>query len=203
MCDRLNHQWTQAILEAQGEPKRFSHLVELAERSVFTYLRVQTGDDHLAADITQQTFMNVLIGLDSFVPIKANGRTWIMAIARNAFITELRRKSPCSLEEVLLHETDDHCSRSPGVDDDKALGPDRQADFPNFQFSIHDALSILTRAERLVIVLRYWEDMDRQQIANVLSVTPLAVSVAHSRALNKLRMALGPDAQDRLDWDYK
>lgn len=59
-----------------------------------------------------------------------------------------------------------------------------------------DALPLLPPRSRAVVVLRYWADLSVDQTADVLGCSPGTVKTLSSRALDKLRAALG-DAGDR------
>jgi RNA polymerase sigma-70 factor (sigma-E family) len=51
------------------------------------------------------------------------------------------------------------------------------------------ALAVLTRRERAVIVLRYYEDLSEAEIARILDVAPGTVKSTCARALLKLRVS--------------
>jgi RNA polymerase sigma-70 factor (sigma-E family) len=51
-------------------------------------------------------------------------------------------------------------------------------------------LALLTRAQRAVLVLRYYEDLDDRQIADVLRCSPSTVRVHAARGLSRLRADL-------------
>ncbi|AEV85109.1 LuxR family transcriptional regulator [Actinoplanes sp. SE50] len=53
-------------------------------------------------------------------------------------------------------------------------------------------LAELTRTQRAVLVLRYYEDLDDQQIAEIVRCAPGTVRVHASRGLAKLRTDLDP-----------
>jgi RNA polymerase sigma-70 factor (sigma-E family) len=71
----------------------------------------------------------------------------------------------------------------------------RGVDFAQQHALRHDLwerLGGLTRAQRAVLVLRYYEDLDDRQIADVLRCAPSTVRVHASRGLARLRMELTP-----------
>ena len=51
------------------------------------------------------------------------------------------------------------------------------------------ALATLSARERVVLVLRYYQDLDDQTIADVLGIKPSSVRATASRALASLRKA--------------
>lgn len=53
--------------------------------------------------------------------------------------------------------------------------------------AVLQALAVLTRRERAVVVLRYWHDLSEAQIAEELGVAPGTVKSTSARALARLR----------------
>ncbi|WP_229074665.1 SigE family RNA polymerase sigma factor [Actinoplanes sp. DH11] len=54
-------------------------------------------------------------------------------------------------------------------------------------------LGLLSRTQRAVLVLRYYEDLDDRQIAEILRCSPPTVRVHASRGLSRLRAELIPE----------
>jgi RNA polymerase sigma-70 factor (ECF subfamily) len=128
---------------------------------VYAYLVYLTHDRALAEDLAADTFEKALRLWKRFDPARASARTWLCQIARTTaldwFRAEERRRRR---EEGGL---------SPG------LSPELEA-----------ALAQLTAGEREVIVLRILLDLDGEEAARVLGISPTAVSTRLSRALKKL-----------------
>jgi len=59
-----------------------------------------------------------------------------------------------------------------------------------------DALALLPRRSRAVIVLRYWADLSVDQAADVLGCSSANVKSQTARALDRLRVVLGGDLAD-------
>ncbi len=81
---------------------------------------------------------------------------------------------------------------------DEAGGPtvaDERAEAPEEILNREDVrrvlLKDLSRAERLVLMLHYYEDMTMREIGATLGVSGTRVSQLHSQALSRLRMKLG------------
>ena len=49
-------------------------------------------------------------------------------------------------------------------------------------------------SQRVVLVLRFWDDLTVQEVADVLRVSPGTVKSRTSRALETMRSLMGPDA---------
>jgi RNA polymerase sigma-70 factor (sigma-E family) len=66
-----------------------------------------------------------------------------------------------------------------------------QAPAPEERIMLLDALATLPPRGRAVVVLRYWEDLSVEQVADVLGCSPGNVKSLSARALGKLRVVLG------------
>jgi len=71
--------------------------------------------------------------------------------------------------------------------------PDRPAEpgTPELRIVMLDALATLPPKARAVVVLRYWEDLSVEQVADLLGCSPGNVKSQSARSLDKLRALLG------------
>jgi RNA polymerase sigma-70 factor (ECF subfamily) len=76
---------------SKGDLAAFEQLVRDHQQPVWRFLRRMLGDDALAEDVTQETFIRLFRRLDSYT-FEAKFSTWLFQIARNAGIDELRRR---------------------------------------------------------------------------------------------------------------
>ncbi len=138
---------------------------------VYGYLVYLTRDRSLAEDLTADTFEKALRLWRRFDPARASARTWLCQIARTTaldwFRSEERRQK--REQRAAPSEQVDEGGLSPG------LSPELEA-----------ALAELSAGEREVIALRVLLDLDGEEAARVLGISPTAVSTRLSRALKKL-----------------
>jgi|EndMetStandDraft_3_1072993.scaffolds.fasta_scaffold180035_2 RNA polymerase sigma-70 factor (ECF subfamily) len=76
---------------AQQDQAAFSELVRAYQAHVWRFLRHLLGDDALAEDVTQETFIRVYRKLHTF-EFRSKFSTWILNVARNAGTDELRAR---------------------------------------------------------------------------------------------------------------
>ena len=67
------------------------------------------------------------------------------------------------------------------------------ADLAAERVDLGRALALLPTSQRVVLVLRFWDDLSVQEVADVLRVSPGTVKSRTSRALDSMRAAMGPD----------
>ena len=74
---------------AEGDVAAFDALVRSHQVPVYRFVRHLVGDDAVADDVTQETFIRVYQRLRSF-QFRSRFSTWLFQIARNAAIDEIR-----------------------------------------------------------------------------------------------------------------
>ncbi|MFN8159143.1 MAG: SigE family RNA polymerase sigma factor [Candidatus Nanopelagicales bacterium] len=79
----------------------------------------------------------------------------------------------------------------PAAELPEQVGP---ADLTDERLDLGRALALLPRSYRAVLVLRFWDDMTVQEVADVLQVSPGTVKSRTSWALDAMRAAMGTDA---------
>ena len=68
---------------------------------------------------------------------------------------------------------------------------------PSTRLALLDGLRALSRTDRAVLVLRYWEDRSVADTAHDLGLTETAVRTRARRALQRLRPLVGTDLTER------
>jgi len=148
----------------------FATTAEAHLDDVYGYLVYLTRDRTLAEDLTAETFEKALRIWRRFDPRRASARTWLCQIARTTaldwFRAEDRRRR--REESVALPDLTEG-------DLPEGLSPELAA-----------ALAALSAGEREVIALRILLELDSDEAARVLGISPTAVSTRLSRALKKL-----------------
>jgi RNA polymerase sigma-70 factor (ECF subfamily) len=170
---------------AAGDDTAFAPLYAALAPRVMRFLTRLTGAPHRAADLTQETFLRMHRARGSFAPGSAVA-PWAMAIARNAFRDELRRKS----------------HKNERLDDDEELGAiatarskepsgEEQRRAREVAQTVQSVLERLPVNQREAFVLLRFEGMSVNEAAEVLDTTPAAVKLRAFRAYEAIRAALG------------
>jgi RNA polymerase sigma-70 factor (ECF subfamily) len=135
----------------------------------------------VAEDIAQEAFLRAYRSLDRFETGRPFG-PWISRIAANLAINE--RRSPRAREE----ELDEAHSEAPAAQAGPLQGVlEREA-----SEVLERALDQLPREQRAVFVLRVFEELSYQEIADALEISAGTVMSRLSRAREKLRSLVGP-----------
>lgn len=144
-------------LIASGNVAALGPLVERYHRPLFAYVyRLSGGDEQLAADLVQETFMHVLMQRTyrGDLPLKP----WIYRVASNVVQDHFRSSS--RRERHIFFEAQARLSQGP---EQMALARERER-------LVAAALAQLAEEYRTAIVLRYYQGLRLHEIAEVLDI---------------------------------
>jgi RNA polymerase sigma-70 factor (ECF subfamily) len=137
---------------------------------VHAYLVYLTRDRQLAEDLAAETFERALRHWHRFDPNRGSARTWLTQVARSTALDHFRAEARRRRREQAV-----------AVPDVTELGV-----FEGLAPELEAALAELSAGEREVIALRVLLELDGEEAARVLGLSPTAVSTRLSRALKKL-----------------
>ncbi|MEZ4450658.1 MAG: sigma-70 family RNA polymerase sigma factor [Nannocystaceae bacterium] len=172
------------LLRAQrGDPRARRDLVVRYQRPVFAILsRMLHGHGReLIEDVAQDTFLRVFKALPTFErggPARLS--TWILTIASNRAIDELRRR-----RRPQLPLPDDH-----GADENGGAPADAIAERRMLARVLEQAIADLTPEHRAAFMLREYHELSYEEIAEHLQIDLGTVKSRLSRARAALRRAL-------------
>ncbi len=150
----------------------FAAVAEDLLDDVYGYLLYLTKNWAVAEDLTGETFEAAFKKWRRFDPGRGTPRAWLLAIARSTaldwFRADARRRKREERAEVL-----------DGRHDANAFGEGLSAE-------LEEGLRALSAGEREVVALRIVLDLDGEETARLLGISPTAVSTRLSRALSKL-----------------
>ena len=137
------------------------------------------GDWHLAEDLTQEALVKVFVAWRRVSRVE-NPAAYAQTVLTRTFISQRRRKR--STEQPIAEPPER------GIEDvDSAV-----------RLTLLAELANLSVRDRAVVVLRYWEDLSVEEVASVLNISSASVRTQSSRALGRLRVALGEVFPERL-----
>ncbi|MDH3307936.1 MAG: RNA polymerase sigma factor [Acidimicrobiia bacterium] len=171
---------TLVALSKEGDQRAFGVLVRRHQASVARLAGFVSGSFDAAEDITQETFVKAYRALDRFQD-GAPFRPWILRIAANTAKNHRRslgRKARLSLKVAAL----------------PTAGGTDPADQVAATATVADALARLNPDDRLVVTLRYFEDLSERDMATALACAPGTVKSRLARAMGRLRAEMGGGA---------
>ena len=149
---------------------------------VYRHIYYMVGNTAEAEDLTAQAFLQGWVAIERYQIRGAPFVSWLLRIAHNLGVSYLRsRKESAQLPETL----EDHGSqRNPEEAIQQRLDGER----------LRQAILQLRDEQRRVIILRFVEDLDYQEVAEIVGKSVAAVRVIQHRALNALRKQMQRDA---------
>jgi RNA polymerase sigma-70 factor (ECF subfamily) len=177
-----------------GNVELFAELIRRYERKITAFIFHMLKSsyiEHQAEDLCQDTFYKAYRSLQTFREVEASFSTWLYTIARNTVLSELRkhRKIKVSLDQA---------SEGTGITGLELLTipvemQPEQTLLRNEKVSmVREAINNLPEKQRSALILREYEQLDYQEIANILDQTVSSVKSLLFRARNSVRLQLEP-----------
>lgn len=174
----MEQQWVEAA--RGGDKHAFSRLVQAYQRPVFNLTYRMLGSSEEAEDAAQETFLRAYSRLGQYDP-QMKFSTWVFSIANHHCIDRLRKRRATYIS----------------IDDNPVLEnlvegtpqPEHQALEREQGAELQSLVGMLDPDYRTPLVLRYWEELSYEEIAQSMGVTVAAVKSRLFRARQQL-MAL-------------
>lgn len=197
---------TTLALVAEGDADAWRELVEAYTRRVYGLLFRQCNDRDLAEELTQATFVKVVVQFSKGGAYEERGKfeAWLFRIAMNHLRDEMRRRKrqakPMDMTPGFGRSGDDgrdENSEWAGAQDQIAQrrpaewpDPSQAADTAEQVERLRRAIATMSDADREILHLRHTAGLSFAQIAQTLG-QPLGTVLARGhRALGKLRAML-------------
>ncbi|MEI9476097.1 MAG: sigma-70 family RNA polymerase sigma factor [Deltaproteobacteria bacterium] len=173
---------------AKGDEDAFEILVDRHQTSILSLIYRFVGDRTQAKDLAQEVFLRVWQTAKTYEP-KAKFTTWIYRITVNLCLNEL--KSARSRRWLPFHRYDEDegnsieetLSDGSPTAEDRLLARERSR-------QISDALQSLPSNQRMVLILKRYDDLSYQEIAQILGCSVSAVESLLVRAKRNLQEKL-------------
>jgi RNA polymerase sigma-70 factor (ECF subfamily) len=172
-------------LAGAGDTAAFEQLVERHQRLVIGTVGRMLGSASDAEDIAQQVFVRVWKNVNRYEP-RAKFTTWLLKITRNLVFNELRRRS--RHPAVPLQSQTDEEERP--LKDEHAVSPDATLLEHELQEAVDAAIARLPETQRMAVILRRYEELSYEEIAEALDQSVSAVKSLLFRARTELRESL-------------
>ena len=161
-----------------GEQIAFDELVKRHYAETFSLFMRMAGDEMLADDLCQETYLRVYRGLTRFRN-ESEFTTWLYRISVNVanshFRKEKLRKIFISDSEVELHPAGEEPE---DVWTHAGLWP---------------AIEKLPKKQRTVIILRTFQKLPYREVGEIMGITENSAKVNFHHAVNNLRKELGDE----------
>jgi RNA polymerase sigma factor (sigma-70 family) len=172
-------------LVAAGDTTAFEQLIERHQALVVGTVARMLGSNAEVEDIAQQVFIRVWKSAARYVA-RAKFTTWLLKITRNLVFNEMRR---AKRHPRLPVQIEPEAEEIP-LKDETTSTPDATLLENELQAAIEKAITLLPDMQRMALVLRRYEDLSYEEIADVLDLSVPAVKSLLFRARSELRERL-------------
>ncbi|MEX0617266.1 MAG: sigma-70 family RNA polymerase sigma factor [Candidatus Woykebacteria bacterium] len=157
----------------QGNVSSFQTLYMRYLDPIYRYFFFQTKDKFLAEDLAQEVFIRVYRSIGSYNKEKGSFTSWLYRIAHNLLVDYYRGKKTLSLKEgIEASYSEDWLEK---LDRDEKLQ------------KVKEALTLLPSDYHEVVVLRFFEDLSVEEVAEIVGKSEENVRVIQHRAIRKLK----------------
>jgi len=165
------------VIRAHTNPDALGRLYDLYYQRIYRFCLCRLFSKETAEDITSAVFLAVARGISTFEgQTESDFRNWLYRIAANqanSYIRKTTRRKELLTEAARLMQI----KRATVTDDPPEL------DWP----TLHTAISKLKLKYQSIIILRFFLNLEFEEIGKILKARPSTVRVALHRALRKLR----------------
>jgi RNA polymerase sigma-70 factor, ECF subfamily len=165
----------------RGDRSAFEQLFRTYERRVYNVVLRVIGNPDEAEDLKQEAFFRAFKSIGSF---RGGCRfsTWLFRIATNLCLDEIKRKKPQASTDELFEERNWRFLERDAVPD-----PADELERDECLRSVRTALEGVPPHYRVLLVLRYVEELPYEEIARVMGCSVNALNVRLHRARQVLR----------------
>lgn len=157
---------------------QFPLLYEREFNNVYRTVRAIVLDSVEAEDLTQECFSRAYRARAKYQPT-APPSAWVHRIAVNTAISHLRRKKLAKFLPIKM----EHGSEDRGLAQAEARG------------AVEEALAELSPKLRAAVVLQYFHDCSREEIAEILGIPSGTVASRIAKAMAQMRQRMAKDDQ--------
>ncbi|GAA4843783.1 sigma-70 family RNA polymerase sigma factor [Paenibacillus vulneris] len=180
-----------------GNVQLYDELMRRYERKIlaFIYHMLKSAQmESFAEDLCNETFYKAYRSLHSFREVEATFSTWLYTIARNTVLSELRKNKSI---KVSLEES----GHEPHAGSD--VMPELTVLRNEKVTMVREAINNLPEKQRSALILREYDQLDYQEIANILGQTVSSVKSLLFRARASVKLQLEPYFLDPIFEEYE
>ena len=158
------------------QEQAFNHIVEAYTERLYWHVRRFLCSHDDTNDLLQDIFIKVWAALPSFRG-DAQLFTWIYRIATNEVLNHLRKQK---FKALVSFETESGYL-------EKKIDEDPYFDGNTMQRELHKSIQRLPQKQRIVFMLRYFDEMKYEDISEITGTSVGALKASYHHAYNKIK----------------
>lgn len=161
----------------------FHRLYDEYHQDVFQFLIYLVKNRHLSEDLMHEVYIRVFRAYDRFEG-KSSEKTWLFSIAKNVAIDHFRKMSVRQ-----KHSNDFFDWETQQLISSEKI-PEEVAVLNDDKILLYKTLDTCTGDQKLVIIMRFFQDLSIAETADILGWTEGKVKTTQHRAIKSLREKL-------------
>jgi RNA polymerase sigma-70 factor (ECF subfamily) len=159
-----------------GSGDAIEGLVTKYQKMVYSLAYRLTNDMDAAQDLTQETFIKVLKGINAF-KMKSSFKTWVYRIATNVCLNRMRKRNPetMELDEAVVQSSSNVLTSI--ITQEQGIRLNR-------------AIHRLTERQKLAVTLRTMEGLSCRETADIMGCSEGAVKAHYHNGVKRLKEIL-------------
>ena len=182
LADLDEHALVEACLAGRAEA--FDLIVERHQRGIYRLCYRFVHNHEEASDLSQDVFLRAYRGLRRFRG-QSSLTTWLYRIGVNVCLNRMAAKAPLGKSTEPIEEDQFVDTRGESASE-RLLRDERGA-------RVRAAIGQLPRKQRATLIMRMYQEMSHQEIADVLGTSVGAAKANFFHALGNLKKLLGDD----------
>ena len=162
----------------RSREKEFEQYYRESFRSVYNFIYSRVLDRTVAEDVTSEAFIKAARAFDRYDPQRAQFSTWVITIARNVLISNIRKTGK--------EYTASDAAIDPDLQSTSDIYPSLETDDTQM---LAELLSVVSEEDRELLRLKFYEGLQNKEIAEVLGINASTVGTKVQRAISKMKAA--------------
>jgi RNA polymerase sigma-70 factor (ECF subfamily) len=166
----------QVVLKSKTDPQAFRPLYEAYFKRIFVFVLHRVGDKELAADVTQQVFLNALLNIGKYQFRGLPFSSWLFRIAVNQcndFFRKNKKMRTVVLEDSNIRELYEDLTE--------------EQSWTEWGRKLPGVLEHLSSEDLQLIELRYFEQRPFKEVSEILGLTETNTKVRAYRILDRMK----------------
>jgi len=159
------------LLDQKQREKAFKTLLDLYQKRLYWHIRKIVITHENADDVLQNTFLRIYKSLANFKQ-ESSLNTWMYRIAFHESIRFLALNKKKTFDS--LHDINNHYLNT--------LVTDPFFDGDEIQLKLHNILATLPEKDRQIFQMKYYDDLQFNEIADVLNINVNTIKTSYYRA---------------------
>jgi RNA polymerase sigma-70 factor (ECF subfamily) len=167
---------------AQGDVDAFGKLYDMYMERIYKYVYYHTGEAMVAEDLTQDIFIKAWGAINRFEWKGQPFSSWLFRIAHNCTVDYYRSAQRESALKEQMSKSIRESESAPAT-----ANPVQEVEQKLTHQELLEAIADLSAAQKEVIILKFLEGMENNEIARITGKKEGAIRITQMRALAALR----------------